>query len=54
MQGNALMEPIMAKAARKLGIDQVAIHRINAPEGKAPFGALERARQPGATSPARS
>ena len=39
MQGNALMEPIIAKAARKLGIDQVAIHRINAPEGKAPFGA---------------
>ena len=38
MQGNALMEPIMAKAAHKLGIDQVAIHRINAPEGKAPFG----------------
>jgi CO/xanthine dehydrogenase Mo-binding subunit len=40
MQGNALMEPILAKAARKLGIDQVAIHRINAPEGKAPFGGL--------------
>jgi CO/xanthine dehydrogenase Mo-binding subunit len=39
MQGNALMAPIMAKAARKLGIDEVAIHRINAPEGKAPFGA---------------
>jgi xanthine dehydrogenase molybdenum-binding subunit len=40
MQGNALMAPIMSKAARKLGIDEVAIHRINAPEGKAPFGAL--------------
>jgi CO/xanthine dehydrogenase Mo-binding subunit len=39
-QGNSLMEPIMAKAARKLGIDEVAIHRINAPEGKASFGAL--------------
>jgi CO/xanthine dehydrogenase Mo-binding subunit len=39
MQGNALMAPIMAKAARKLGIDEVALHRINAPEGKAPFGA---------------
>ncbi len=38
-QGNALMAPIMAKAARKLGIDEVAIHRINAPEGKAKFGA---------------
>ena len=39
-QGNALMEPILAKAARKLGIDEVEIHRINAPEGKAKFGAL--------------
>ena len=40
MQGNALMEPILARAARKLGIDELAIHRINAPEGKAKFGAL--------------
>jgi CO/xanthine dehydrogenase Mo-binding subunit len=39
-QANALMEPILARASRKLGIDQVAIHRINAPEGKAPFGAV--------------
>ncbi len=39
-QGNALMEPILAKAARKLGIDELAMHRINAPEGKARFGAL--------------
>ena len=39
-QGNALFEPILAKAARKLGIDELAIHRINAPEGKAKFGAL--------------
>jgi CO/xanthine dehydrogenase Mo-binding subunit len=38
MQGNGLMEPVLAKAARKLGIDEVEIHRINAPEGKAPFG----------------
>ena len=51
MQGIALMEPIIAKAARKLGIDQVAIHRINAPEGKAPFGPLDaRGRQHYATS----
>jgi CO/xanthine dehydrogenase Mo-binding subunit len=39
LQGVTLMEPVMAKAARKLGIDQVAIRRLNAPEGKAPFGA---------------
>ncbi|HTA46460.1 MAG TPA: xanthine dehydrogenase family protein molybdopterin-binding subunit [Bryobacteraceae bacterium] len=37
-QGIALMEGILAKASRKLGVDQVAIHRINAPEGKAPIG----------------
>jgi xanthine dehydrogenase molybdenum-binding subunit len=38
MQQNAIMEPLLAKAARQLGIDAVALHRINAPEGKAPFG----------------
>jgi CO/xanthine dehydrogenase Mo-binding subunit len=37
-QGIALMEPVIAKASRALGIDQVAIHRINAPEGKAQMG----------------
>jgi CO/xanthine dehydrogenase Mo-binding subunit len=37
-QGIALMEPIIAKAARALNVDQVAIHRINAPEGKAELG----------------
>src|SRR6516225_7036468 len=37
-QGIALMEPILAKASRKLAIDQVALHRMNAPEGKAPIG----------------
>ena len=38
LQSHALMEPIIAKAARKLGVDQVAIRRINAPAGKALFG----------------
>jgi xanthine dehydrogenase molybdenum-binding subunit len=38
MQGILLMEPILAKASRKLSVDQVAIHRVNAPAGKAPFG----------------
>jgi CO/xanthine dehydrogenase Mo-binding subunit len=37
-QASALMSPILAKAARRLGIDEVAIHRINAPAGKAEFG----------------
>jgi xanthine dehydrogenase molybdenum-binding subunit len=39
MQVNAIVEPILSKAARKLGLDQVAIRHINAPSGKAPFGA---------------
>ena len=42
MQGITLMEPILAKAGRKLGVDQIAIRRINAPEGKAPFGPANR------------
>jgi CO/xanthine dehydrogenase Mo-binding subunit len=37
-QGIALMEPVITKAAHQLGIDQVAIHRINAPAGKAEMG----------------
>jgi CO/xanthine dehydrogenase Mo-binding subunit len=39
MQGIAIFEPILAKAARTLGIDQVDIRRVNCPEGKALFGA---------------
>jgi CO/xanthine dehydrogenase Mo-binding subunit len=38
MQGITVMEPVLAKAARKLGIDQVDIRRLNAPEGRAQFG----------------
>jgi CO/xanthine dehydrogenase Mo-binding subunit len=38
MQGIAIMETALAQAARKLGIDQVALRHINAPSGKAPFG----------------
>ena len=38
MQGITIMEPILSKAARKLGVDQVAIRRMNCAEGKAPFG----------------
>ncbi len=33
MQGIALVDPVLAKAARQLGVDQVAIRRLNAPEG---------------------
>ena len=38
MQGITIMEPILAKAARQLGVDQVQIRKINSPEGKARFG----------------
>jgi CO/xanthine dehydrogenase Mo-binding subunit len=38
MQANGIMEPVVSKAARMLGIDQVQIRRINAPEGKALYG----------------
>ena len=38
MQAIAIMEPILAKAARQLGVDQVALRRVNCPEGKAEYG----------------
>jgi CO/xanthine dehydrogenase Mo-binding subunit len=38
MQGVGIMEPILTKAAKKLGVDYVEMHKINAPAGKAPFG----------------
>ena len=50
MQGIAIIEPIVAKAARKLGLDQVAIRRINCPEGKAPFGGPVKGQRLYATS----
>ena len=50
LQGIVIIEPIIAKAARKLGLDQVAIRRINCPEGKAPFGPPVQGTRPHATS----
>src|SRR5437773_9181110 len=38
MQGIGIMEPVLSKAARKLGIDQVEIRKMNAPAGKAKYG----------------
>ena len=37
-QSHMLLEPVLSTAARKLGIDQVAMRRINSPSGKALFG----------------
>jgi CO/xanthine dehydrogenase Mo-binding subunit len=50
LQGIVIIEPIIAKAARKLGVDQVAIRRINCPEGKALFGPLVQGKRQYATS----
>jgi xanthine dehydrogenase molybdenum-binding subunit len=50
LQGIVITEPIIAKAARRLGVDQVAIRRINCPEGKAPFGPSVQGKQQYATS----
>jgi CO/xanthine dehydrogenase Mo-binding subunit len=38
MQANGIIDPIVTKAAEQLRLDQVAIRRINAPEGKALYG----------------
>ena len=38
MQANGIIEPVVTKAAKALGIDQVAIRRLNSPEGKASYG----------------
>jgi len=38
LQAIMMVEPVITKAARQLGVDQVAIRRLNAPEGKAAFG----------------
>jgi xanthine dehydrogenase molybdenum-binding subunit len=38
MQANGIIEGIITKAAKQLGLDQVAIRRINSPEGKASYG----------------
>src|SRR6266508_2755245 len=51
MQGIGIMEPIITKAAKKLGLDQVEVRKINAPAGKAPFGpALPTGKQAYVTS----
>ena len=50
LQGIVIIEPIIAKAARRLGVDQVVIRRINCPEGKAPFGPAVQGKRGYATS----
>ncbi len=47
---SAMMEPILSKAARKLGIDQLSIRRVNCPEGKAEYGPVVKGKRGHATS----
>jgi CO/xanthine dehydrogenase Mo-binding subunit len=41
MQANGIIEPVLSKAARQLGIDQLEIRKINAPSGRAEFGPVQ-------------
>src|ERR1700678_1576621 len=50
LQGIVIIEPIIAKAARKLGVAQEATRRINCPEGKAEFGPPQQGKLQHATS----
>jgi CO/xanthine dehydrogenase Mo-binding subunit len=38
MNAVAIIEPVLSKAARMLGIDQVEMRKVNAPAGQAPLG----------------
>jgi CO/xanthine dehydrogenase Mo-binding subunit len=53
MQGMSMLEPLMSRAARHLGVDEVAIRKINAPSDGSLFGIAdtkEQPRQPVATA----
>ena len=47
MQGASMLEPLMSRAARQLGLDQVEIRKINAPSDGSPFGVPGAASQTG-------
>jgi CO/xanthine dehydrogenase Mo-binding subunit len=47
LQASVWFEPLVAEAARKLGIDELAIHKLNAPEGQAQFGLVPPNTPPG-------
>ena len=47
LQASVWFEPLVVEASHKLGIDQVAIHKINAPEGQAQFGLISPNTPPG-------
>jgi xanthine dehydrogenase molybdenum-binding subunit len=47
LQASVWFEPLVHEAAKKLGIDQVAMRKINAPEGQAQFGLVPPDTPPG-------
>ena len=47
LQASVWFEPLMHEASQKLGIDQVAIHKMNAPEGQPLFGLVPPNTPPG-------
>ena len=52
VQSMTMLEPIIAKAAKQLGLDLVEVHKINAPEGQARYGAPGRTGEQGNVSSA--
>jgi xanthine dehydrogenase molybdenum-binding subunit len=52
MQGIAIVEQAVTKAAKQLGLDQVEVRKINAPAGKAPFGPARPSGERGHTTSA--
>ncbi|MGE0462455.1 MAG: xanthine dehydrogenase family protein molybdopterin-binding subunit [Vicinamibacterales bacterium] len=38
LQASVMVEPMVDEAARKLGLDRIAIRKVNSPEGQAQFG----------------
>ena len=52
VQSMTMLEPIIAKAAKQLGLDLVEVHKLNAPEGQALLGGPGRTGQRGNVSSA--
>lgn len=47
LQASVWYEPLMHEASKRLGIDQVAMHKLNAPEGQPLFGLVPPNTPPG-------
>ena len=46
MQGMSMLEPLMNRAARQLGLDEIAIRKINAPSDGSLFGITDTKERP--------